>query len=144
MPTITTSRGGEQALIAPTLVQTGYGERKEGQSPRSLDIEAAAGDGGWRRFEARAGGGVPREALRGHDPGSDLSQPADTVTARDHNGLVASSLVKLYGTNDGSDIEEPMPTVTATGNHLGEVRAFLAAYYGNDKDGKRSASHSGR
>lgn len=136
MPTITTSRGGEQALIAPTLVQTGYGERA-GQSPRSLDIEEPLGTvvGGGSKHALVAG--FLAKHFGGHEtPGSDLGQPADTVTARDHHGLVASSLVKLYGTNDGADIEQPMPTVTSTGQHLGEVRAFLAAYYGNDKDGQ--------
>ena len=33
---------GEIALLAPTLVQTGYGERP-GQAPRALDIEAPLG-----------------------------------------------------------------------------------------------------
>lgn len=136
MPTITTSRGGEQALIAPTLVQTGYGER-EGQSPRSLDIEEPLGTvvGGGSKHALVAG--FLAKHFGGHEtPGSALAQPTDTVTARDHNGLVASSLVKLYGTNDGAPVDAPMPVVTAGGNHLGEVRAFLAAYYGNDKDGQ--------
>lgn len=136
MPTITTSRGGEQALIAPTLVQTGYGER-EGQSPRSLDIEEPLGTvvGGGSKHALVAG--FLAKHFGGHEtPGSALDQPADTVTARDHHGLVASSLVKLYGTNDGAPVDAPMPVVTAGGNHLGEVRAFLAAYYGNDKDGQ--------
>lgn len=136
MPTITTSRGGEQALIAPTLVQTGYGER-EGQSPRSLDIEEPLGTvvGGGSKHALVAG--FLAKHFGGHGtPGSALDQPADTVTARDHHGLVASSLVKLYGTNDGAPVDAPMPVVTAIGQHLGEVRAFMAAYYGNDKDGQ--------
>lgn len=88
MPTITTSRGGEQALIAPTLVQTGYGER-EGQSPRSLDIEEPLGTvvGGGSKHALVAG--FLAKHFGGHEtPGSDLAQPTDTVTARDHNGLV--------------------------------------------------------
>lgn len=136
MPTITTSKGGEQALIAPTLVQTGYGERA-GQSPRSLDIEEPLGTvvGGGAKHALVAG--FLAKHFGGHEtPGSSLDEPADTVTARDHHSLVASNLLKLYGTNSGAGMEEPMPTVTATGWHLGEVRAFLAAYYGNDKDGQ--------
>jgi site-specific DNA-cytosine methylase len=37
MRTVTTAKGGELALVVPTLVQTGYGERA-GQAPRALDI----------------------------------------------------------------------------------------------------------
>lgn len=115
MPTITTSRGGEQALIAPTLVQTGYGERP-GQSPRSLDIEEPLGTvvGGGSKHALVAG--FLAKHFGGHETsGSELQEPIDTVPARDH---------------------APMPTVTSGGQHLGEVRAFLAAYYGNDKDGQ--------
>lgn len=136
MPTITTSKGGEQALIAPTLVQTGYGERP-GQSPRSLDIEEPLGTvvGGGSKHALVAG--FLAKHFGGHEtPGSELPEPMDTVTSRDHHGLVASNLVKLYGTTDGASVDEPLPTVTSGGNHLGEVRAFLAAYYGNDKDGQ--------
>lgn len=170
MRTLTTSKGGEFAMVAPTLVQTGYGER-EGQAPRALDIEAPLGT-------VVAQGNkhaMVTSFLAKHFTdvvGVPLTAPAPTVTAIDHNGLVAativrnnhdgqakpaddpseplrtvttqhnkhavvtSNLVKLYGTADGADAAEPMPTVTAGGTHLGEVRAFLAAYYGNDKDGQ--------
>ena len=140
--TVTTSKGGEQALIYPTLVQTGYGER-EGQAPRALDIADPLGT-------VVAGGGkhgiVQAEALRadfvakhfgdrGQRPGVPMDEPIGTVTAVDHHSLVSSNLVKLYGTNDGSSNHEPMPTVTATGQHLAEVRAFLVAYFGQERDG---------
>lgn len=102
--TITTSRGGEQALIAPTLVQTGYGER-EGQSPRSLDIEKPLG--------TVVGGAVK-------------------------HALVASFLAKHFGDHGqrpGSPLNEPMGTVTTVDHHA-EVRAFLVAYFGNERDGQ--------
>lgn len=144
--TVTTSKGGEQALIYPTLVQTGYGER-EGQAPRALDIADPLGT-------VVAGGGkhgiVQAEALRadfvakhfggpgGHQtPGSELADPLGAVTSVDHHALVSSNLVKLYGTNDGADAREPMPTITATGQHLAETRAFMVAYFGQEKDGGR-------
>lgn len=69
-------------------------------------------------------------------PGAALGAPASTVTAKDHHALVTSNLVKLYGTNTGAPADSPMPTVTAGGGHVGEVRAFLAAYYGNERDGQ--------
>jgi DNA (cytosine-5)-methyltransferase 1 len=69
-------------------------------------------------------------------PGADLAVPMPTVTSVDHNALVTSHLVKLRGTcRDGQPVTEPMPTITAGGTHVGEVRAFLLKYYGNEADG---------
>uniref|UniRef100_UPI0026EA7A6A DNA cytosine methyltransferase n=1 Tax=Aeromonas sobria TaxID=646 RepID=UPI0026EA7A6A len=65
--------------------------------------------------------------------GAELTKPLPTVTTVDHNALVTSHLVKLRGTcQDGQPVTYPMPTVTAGGLHVGEVRAFLLKYYGND------------
>ncbi len=69
-------------------------------------------------------------------PGADLGQPAHTVTTVDHHALVTSNLIKLRGTcKDGQQVTQPMPTITAGGLHIGEVRAFLLKYYGNEKEG---------
>lgn len=65
--------------------------------------------------------------------GAELTKPLPTVTTVDHNALVTSHLVKLRGTcQHGQPVTDPMPTVTAGGLHVGEVRAFLLKYYGND------------
>jgi DNA (cytosine-5)-methyltransferase 1 len=61
----------------------------------------------------------------GNDPG----EPLSTVTAVDHNALVTSHMIKMYGTNVGQRTDEPLHTITAGGFHLGEVRAFLLKYY---------------
>ncbi|CQD47120.1 putative cytosine-specific modification methylase [Yersinia enterocolitica] len=67
---------------------------------------------------------------------ADLNQPARTVTMVDHHALVTSNLIKLRGTcKDGQQVTQPMPTITAGGLHIGEVRAFLLKYYGNEKEG---------
>jgi DNA (cytosine-5)-methyltransferase 1 len=136
VPTITTSKGGEQALIAPTLVQTGYGER-EGQAPRSLDIGKPLGTivGGAAKHALTAAFLAKHFGDRGQRPGSAIDEPTGTVTAVDHHSLVASNLVKLYGTAVGADVEEPMPTITAGGNHVAEVRAFLHDFYRSPTDG---------
>lgn len=44
-------------------------------------------------------------------------------------------LVKFRGDAHSSDLGEPMPTILAGGNKLGEVRAFLTAFYGSDGPG---------
>ncbi|WP_315707421.1 DNA cytosine methyltransferase [Brenneria uluponensis] len=69
-------------------------------------------------------------------PGAAMDEPAHTVTTTDHHALVTSNLIKLRGTcKDGQPVTEPAPTITAGGLHIGEVRAFLLKYYGNEKEG---------
>jgi DNA (cytosine-5)-methyltransferase 1 len=120
-------KGGHFALVAPTLVTTGYGERP-GQAPRAPGLDKPLGTL-VAAFLAKHYGG--------HEtPGSALPRPMDTVTAQDHNALVASSIVKLKGTaKDGQQLDLPLHTVQAGGNHYAQVNAFMVAYYGNEKDG---------
>lgn len=66
--------------------------------------------------------------------GSDLKEPVHTVTATDHNSLVVSHLSKMKNNCVGQSLEEPIHAMT-TVNQFAEVRAFLTAFYGNEKDG---------
>lgn len=66
--------------------------------------------------------------------GSDIQEPVHTITAKDHNSLVVSHLSKLKNNCVGQDMADPMHTMT-TINQFAEVRAFLTAFYGNEKDG---------
>lgn len=123
------------ALVAPTLINTRNGERhgRHGeQEPRALDIMQP-----WGTVTAHGSQGALVSAFLakhfgGHEtPGAHLGEPMDTVTARDHHALVASSLVKLKGTaRDGQALDTPLHTVQASGNHYAEVRAFLSRYNG--------------
>jgi DNA (cytosine-5)-methyltransferase 1 len=115
-------KGGHFALVAPTLVQTGYGER-EGQAPRALDLHKPLGTvvAGQKHamvaaFLAKHYTGVV---------GSDLADPMGTATTVDHHSLVAASLVHL-GHGEGKeggkrfshgirDVQQPLNTVTASG-----------------------------
>lgn len=74
----------------------------------------------------RAGQSRPRDA----------SEPLATITAKADTAVVTSHLLKLRNNQFGQENREPMPTLTAGGGHVGEVRAFLIKYYGNDKDGQ--------
>lgn len=67
--------------------------------------------------------------------GSSVKEPVHTITAIDHNSLVLSHLSKLRNNCVGQGVAEPMHTITAGGGHFAEVRAFLTAFYGNEKDG---------
>ncbi|WP_438863794.1 DNA cytosine methyltransferase [Neptunicella sp.] len=129
-------KGGHFAVVAPTLIQTGYGERK-GQSPRVLDLHKPLGT-------VVAGG--QKHALvaafldKYYGPKSDnevravnMAEPIHTVTTENRFSVVTSHLMKLRGTcQHGQPIEQPMPTITAGGNHAAEVRAFLVKYYGTN------------
>lgn len=63
-----------------------------------------------------------------------VSEPLPTITALDHNGLVAGTLVKLRGTSTSRPADAPLDTISAGGEHHGAVMAFLQAYYGTDQD----------
>ena len=68
--------------------------------------------------------------------GSDIKNPVDTITTKDHNHLCTTHLIKFKGDNQGSPITEPVPTICADDTHLGEIRAFLLKYYGTSTDGQ--------
>lgn len=65
---------------------------------------------------------------------SAITEPVHTVTAKDHNSLVISHLSKMKNNCVGQSLDEPIHTMT-TINQFAEVRAFLTAFYGNEKDG---------
>lgn len=108
------------AVVAPTLIQTGYGERK-GQRPRYLDLHQPLGTvmaNGQKHalvvaFLAKHFTGVV---------GQKLDQPASTITAVDHHSLVTAHLFPLHveATNDNS-----------------KVRAFLTVFYGVEAGGQQ-------
>jgi len=131
--TTTTAHRGERALVAPSLIQMGYGER-EGQAPRVLDLHAPLGTivgGGGKHglvaaFMSKHYGGVV---------GHGIDRPLGTVTAVDHHAPVAVFLDKLYGSAvAGQPLDIPAPTVTAGGGrgggHAALVAALLIKYYG--------------
>ncbi|HDL7364710.1 TPA: DNA cytosine methyltransferase [Yersinia enterocolitica] len=131
-PLTTITSKAEHLLVAPIIA------REFGNSVGHVVDEASgtitAGGGGKSRlvsaFLAKHFGGNYTGS------GADLNQPVHTVTTVDHHALVTSNLIKLRGTcKDGQQVTQPMPTITAGGLHIGEVRAFLLKYYGNEKEG---------
>ena len=125
------------ALVAPTLIQTGYGER-EGQRARVPGLDKPLGTqvaGGQKHalvaaFLAKHFGGVV---------GQELRQGLGTITATDHHSLAAVALAKFRGTAPNQpaseSVEDPLSTVTAGGTHVAEIRAFLTIYFGQDGTG---------
>jgi DNA (cytosine-5)-methyltransferase 1 len=67
---------------------------------------------------------------------SGADEPLPTVTARGTQlNLTLAHVEVMHGTGAGRPVDQPSPAVLAGGWHLAEVRSFLVAFYGNDKDG---------
>lgn len=132
-------KGGHFALVAPTLVQTGYGER-EGQAPRALDLGKPLGT-----VVAGQKHALVQAFLAKHYTGvvgSDLNDPMATVTSVDHHSLVAAHLVHM-GHGEGKDgtkrfshgirdVDQPLNTVTANGMPAGVITSHLCKLRGDN------------
>ncbi|SEO77026.1 DNA (cytosine-5)-methyltransferase 1 [Luteibacter sp. UNC138MFCol5.1] len=136
-------KGGHFALIAPTLVQTGYGERA-GQAPRSLDIEKPIGvapAGGVKHAVAAA----HLVKFRGDSTGTAAGAPMPTITsgagaarpagAAHAMGVSTAYLVRQFGKSIGADANDPVGAITAGGSgktslasaHLAKLRGTSSA-----------------
>lgn len=130
-PLSTVVTKNEHCVVAPTLAQTGYGER-DGQSPRAPDLDRPLGTivgGGCKHalvaaFLAKHYGGV-----YGHG----LDRPVGTVTATDHHGPVAAHLVKLRGMGGWKDPTLPLDTVCAQAPTFGVAASFLEQMHGTGR-----------
>lgn len=147
--TVTSSPGF--AVVAPTLIQVGYGER-EGQSPRVPGLDKPLGtvvaSGGKHAlvgaFMAKHYTGVV---------GSDLKDPLGTVTGVDHHSLVTAFMTKFNTGSVGFECDTPMHTITAGGEQArpgtaitqGVVAANLVHLgHGEGKKGGKRFSHGVR
>lgn len=136
LTTITTK--AEHMLIAPSLIQMGYGER-QGQEPRVLDLHKPVGTitAGGNKF------GLTMAFLAKHygggytGAGTSLDDPLTTVTTVDHHALITSHLMIMRNNQFGQSVTEPIPTITAGGGHVAEVRSFLLKYYGSADNGQQ-------
>ncbi len=136
LKTVTGAHRGEKALVMPTLIQTGYGERP-GQAPRVPGLDKPLGTIVGTQKHA-----LVTAFLAKHYTGvvgSDLNDPLGTVTCADHHSLITANLIHM-GHGEGKaggkrfshgirDVEQPPNTVTASGcpaglvtNHLVKLR----------------------
>lgn len=118
----------EHLLVAPTLIQAGYGERA-GQAPRVPGLDKPLGTVVGANKHALVAAFLAKHYGGNETPGTPLGLPVSTVTTQDHHHLVAAHLLKLRDTSTGSAATEPVPTVSAQGTHIAEVRAFLIKFY---------------
>ena len=110
------------------------GEGRAADAPMSTITQAGSNQGlVTAHFVRTAHGDVDSKGKKRGRGSHEATEPYPTVTASQDSALVTSNLIKLRGTcADGQPIDEPMPTITAGGMHVGEVRAFLMKYYGDE------------
>lgn len=130
---VASTTGSTFALVSPTLIQTGYGER-DGQAPRVPGLDKPLGvvvAGGGKHalvaaFLAKQNGIGEKMVV-----GQDLFGPVHTITTQDQKALVSAFMLKLKGTSrHGQRADEPLHTIQAGGTHYADVRAFLIRYNG--------------
>ncbi len=124
------TKGGHHALIAP-FISTYYG-KKQGEETRGFLLKEPT-----RTVTTENRFGLLSAFLAKNYTGvlgSSAKEPVHTITAKDHNSLVVSHLSKMKNNCIGQELSEPIHTMT-TVNQFAEVRAFLTAFYGNEKDG---------
>ena len=137
--------GGKTGLLAATMVQTGYGERR-GQAPRALDIQAPLGTvvaGGTKHapiaaFLAQQNNDSRR--IGGVNPGRSADLPMSTICASgSHQNVIAPWLAKYYGTGDGARHDEPCHTVTVRDRFAHMQAALAAPPFGTEHHAKARA-----
>lgn len=143
-PIGTVTEVDHHALVCPTLVQTGYGER-EGQEPRVPGLDKPLGtvvSGGTKhalvaamlsRFNGQKGA-----ESRCHDP----AEPIRTIDTQNRYAVLGAHLVKFRGESDGQPVDQPLPTITSgagaarpagAAHALGMAATCLARFNYGDK-----------
>jgi DNA (cytosine-5)-methyltransferase 1 len=138
-------KGGSHAVVAPTLIQAGYGERA-GQAPRVLDLGQPLGTvvgGGLKHAVASAS----LVKFRGASTGHPVSDPLPTVTsgagaARPAGAAHAMGIMTAYleqaagGPNSNGSrprgADEPVSTITSSGSQQQLVAAHLVTLRGDN------------
>ena len=127
LPTVTT--GNRNFLVAPTLIQY-HSETVDGEvrgqelGDPIMTVDAS------NRYALSCAHIMKNYAGGYNGPGSSAEEPLGAVTAKDHNAVVSTHIMKMKGTNIGHPVDSPLQTITAGGGHFAEVQAFLLKYYG--------------
>lgn len=138
--TIKTEKGGCRALVAPTLIETGWGER-EGQAPRAPGLDRPLGTvcaGGGKHALVAAFMAQHNTGVVGHP----VRKPLSTITAvATQQNLVAAALVGCGGRAGQSrprGLDESTATQTAKADGC-LVAAHLTTLRGTSRAGRSAA-----
>jgi DNA (cytosine-5)-methyltransferase 1 len=136
VPLATLTTANRHAIIAPSLIQTGYGEAK-GQKPRTLDLHKPIGT-------LVAGGGkhaLVSAFLAQHNTGligRRAAAPLSTLTTTGaQQTVIAAHLMTMR--NSGKPFQgaaEPTHTITAGGAHTFAVAAHLMNMHGTQRSAR--------
>jgi DNA (cytosine-5)-methyltransferase 1 len=137
LPTLTTAHRGEFAVIAPSLVQTGYGEAP-GQAPRALDLSEPIG--------TQVAGGAKHALIAAffaqHNLGAvgfPATSPISTLTTLGTQQQVCAAFLSKFQQNSpGQPAAAPLDTVMAGATRFAAVAAFLTKYYGEGGTGQEA------
>lgn len=114
-PLGTITAKNDRALVAPVLVQTGYGERA-GQAPRVLDLHKPLGTL-MAKGQKHALVSAFISQFNLGQVGHEVDKPLPTITQIDHHALVETPVVPV-------DFAEAYPNAR-------KILPFLVAYYGD-------------
>ena len=136
-PHYTITRKGDSAIIAPVLIQAGYGER-EGQAPRSLDLQQPLGTvtaGGIKHalasgYLVQAGHGEGKPGARRWSYGcNDPAGPVGTLTASNGGFSAATAFMVQanggYNATPAHDVRRAASTITNSGSQQQLITAHL-------------------
>ena len=136
-PHYTITRKGDSAIIAPVLIQAGYGER-EGQAPRSLDLQQPLGTvtaGGIKHalasgYLVQAGHGEGKPGARRWSYGcNDPADPVGTLTASNGGFSAATAFMVQanggYNATPAHDVRRAASTITNSGSQQQLITAHL-------------------
>ncbi|MBQ4121636.1 MAG: DNA cytosine methyltransferase [Clostridia bacterium] len=122
---------GKHYVVAPTLIQYHSETAKDEVRGQELDEPLMTQDTS-NRYALSVAHIMKNYAGNYQGAGSDVSDPLDTITAKDHNSLVTAHILTLRNNMDGQPADEPLTTVSCSGAHHAEVQAFLEKYFRHD------------
>lgn len=132
LKTLTAARDAH-GLVAPTLIQTGYGQHSK-QKPRVPGLDKPLGT---CMAEGIKHGLVAASLAKHYDgnyqaAGLSVDEPLHTITTQDHHALLAAHLIRMFGTSTGGSLNEPSKTVMSAGGggKSGLVAVNLCRHYG--------------
>lgn len=130
--TITTAKGGELAVVSPTLIQTGYGERK-GQTPRVPGLDKPLGTvvaGGAKHALVTAF----LEKFSQNSRGRPADAPLDTVMAgAPRHGIIVAHMAQHNAGNGAAPkpMTAPLSTITGRGTQQQLVTSHMVKLRNN-------------